>query len=670
MGWIVSAWAALGQLWQRQRFVAGTIAAFLIALLPLIAPTLGMETALLLALLLLTSWAWMSDHRILAPVLSAAAILTRQDAALFVCLLFIARSVSNKRLLWREAFLSALIVLPWFIYAFGRYGSVLPHSALAKINQNQYMVVGGDKGFFEQLLLHLTDGSPFAAIALGVSLVAGLYVIVRYAREWWWLPCWIVLYVGTYIGLQVASFPWYFVPALVGILLICAIGLGHLLGDCKAAPIPPRITGVIRTTLALICVLVIGYVYGSSSLHESLDNRPGYLAEYRDVGAWLAASTLKTDTIASIEIGVIGRLSNRPILDTMGLTSPEMRGHLVGWVETLTYAVGERNPEYAVTLKGTAWDSITPQWWFRKRYHPVATFGRATIYERQKPTASLRYNVNERTEFGPGFAITGFAAPEQNLTPGQKLEVLLHVDVTRNLANDCQIITYLVDTATLERVSESKDRPYGGGYSCPAWQPGDSLRIPLQIDVPQAIAPGTYRIGLEVFDMAHKIYIPLKSSPGAQEVQLGWLRVGNPEHQTSSIPKSNLTVRWKDDIVLVSVALADQPLVPGESRPVEFTWQAGSTPDRDLTFFVHLIDSAGHIIAQTDKRPFGGRFPTTVWRSGETLQGTYTVQIPEDIPPGEYRVRIGFYDGLGTLPLADGAADHYVIDSVLHVQKS
>ena len=102
-------------------------------------------------------------------------------------------------------------------------------------------------------------------------------------------------------------------------------------------------------------MLVIGYVYGDSSLNESLDNRPGYLAEYRDVGAWLAAHMSKTDTIASIEIGVIGRLSNCPILDTMGLTSLEMRGHLVGWVETLTYAIGERNPEYAVTLKGTAW---------------------------------------------------------------------------------------------------------------------------------------------------------------------------------------------------------------------------------------------------------------------------------------------------------------------------
>ena len=667
-GWIVSAWAALGQLWQRQRHIAGAVAAFLIAVLPLIGPALGMETSFLLALLLLTSWAWMSDRNILAPLLSAIAVLTRQDAVLFVGLLCIARSVSNKRFLWREALLSTALVLPWFIYAYWRYGAILPNSALAKINQSQFMAAGGGKSFGEQFLLHLSDGSPFAAVAIGVSLAVGLYVIVRHAREWWWLPCWVVLYVGTYIGLKVVSFPWYFVAPLAGIILICAIGLGYLLGDCRTASTLPRITGVIRPALALICVLVIGYTYGNTSLAESLNNGPGYLVEYRDIGAWLAANTLKTDRVATIEIGVIGRLSQRPILDTMGLVSPEMRGHLVGWAETLTYAIGQRNPEYAVTLTGTAWDSVTPQWWFRERYRPVATYGRATIYQRQEPATTLRYSVNQRAEFDSGFAITGLEAPEQNLTPGEKLRILLHVEVARNPGSDCQVIMHLVDTATFERVSESKDRPYGGGYSCLAWQPGDSLRIPLQIDVPQDIASGTYRIGLELFGIANKTYFPLKGNPDAQEVQLGWLRVGSPERQTVNVPRSDTAVHWENGITLQSVAVADQPLIQGELLPIEFDLQAGRTPDRDLTFFAHLIDSAGNIVAQTDKRPFYGRFPTTVWQPGEVLQDRYMIPIPGGILPGEYRLRVGFYDGLGRLPLADGTSNSAILDRVLVVQ--
>ena len=119
IGWIVSAWAALGQLWQRQRHTAGVVAALLIAVLPVIGPALGMETSFLLALLLLTSWAWMSDRNILASILSAIAVLTRQDAVLFVGLLFIARLVNRKRVLWREALLLTALVLPGSSMLFG-----------------------------------------------------------------------------------------------------------------------------------------------------------------------------------------------------------------------------------------------------------------------------------------------------------------------------------------------------------------------------------------------------------------------------------------------------------------------------------------------------------------------------------------------------------------------
>ena len=501
-----------------------------------------------------------------------------------------------------------------------------------------------------------------------MALAVGLYVIVRYAREWWWLPCWVALYVGIYIALGVASFPWYFVLPLAGNVLICAIGLGHLLGDCRSASIRPRYASVSLAGLAVVCILVIGYTYGRTSLVQSSNNGPGYLAEYRDVGAWLAANTLKTDKIATIEIGVIGRLSQRPILDTMGLVSPEMRGHLVGWAESLTYAIGQHNPDYAITLNGTAWDSVTPQWWFRERYHPVAEFGRATIYQRREPATTLRYRVDQRIEYDSGFAITGLETPEQNLTPGEKLSMLLHAEVARNPASDCQVVIHLVDTVTFERVSESKDRPYGGGYSCSAWQPGDSLGIPLQIDVPQDIAPGTYRIGLQLFDIAHKTYFSLRSNPEAEEVQLGWLRVGSPDRQAYDAPKRDLAVHWADNIALVSVTLAGQTLVPGEWLPIEFGWQVGRTPDRDLTFFVHLVDAAGNIVAQDDGRPFDGRFPTTVWRAGETLQDTRLVQISTSIPPGEYRVRIGFYDSLGRLPLAYSPTDYAILDRALVVQ--
>ncbi len=396
-------------------------------------------------------------------------MLTRPDAGLLVVLLFAARpgQPAAPPLASGAPF---QLALPWFAYATWRYGSPLPNSVLAKINQNQLMEVSGSVSFIAQLVRHQTGGSPVLAAALVVALAAGLYVIVRHARALWWLPAWAILYTGSYTALNVAStFPWYFVPPLAGLALICALGLGHWLGDrpmvpnvrsgagilsgarrnrilpgCDArsrrTPAPPtssfdygpaglrsgclqvafgidsnsRAT-LLRAATGLACTAIILFTYGRSALADSLNDRPGYPPEYREAGTWLAANTDPTARVAAIEIGVIGQLSGRPILDTMGLVSPELRGHLVGWEETLTYALWQYEPAYLVALTGTGWDTLTPQWWFREQYREVAAFGRVAIYERQSAPPPAGYVVEERAEFAEGFAVTGFETARQIL---------------------------------------------------------------------------------------------------------------------------------------------------------------------------------------------------------------------------------------------------------------
>lgn len=666
--WIVGAWAALGLLWQQQRRMAGAAAAILIAMLPAMIPALGMETAFLVAVLLLASWAWMNNKGVLAAILSAIAILARQDAALLIALLILARSVTRRRILWREVLLLLGAVLPWFVFAFSRYGTLLPNSVLAKVNQNEFMAVGGSNGFLDQLMLYLGDGAPHVAVATSASILAGLYVIFWRAREWWWLPIWLVLYVAIYIGLGVAPFPWYFIPPWIGAILLAAIGVGHLLGDCGAGSGQAWGLRAARGVLALSCLAALGSSYAGRSVAAATSDAPGHLPEYRSVGSWMAAHTAETDRVATIEIGVIGRLSRRPILDTMGLVSPEMRGHLLGWTETLVYALAQIEPDYAVALTQTAWDGITPQWWFMERYQPVVTFGRATIYQRQAPASAPAFTVEERTGFAAGFAITGLEAPVQDIKPGDTLEVLLHVEVERGFLNDCQINIILSDSATFERAGIAADRPFGGGYSCSAWQPGDSLRIPLRIGVPQEIVPGAYRLGFEVVNLAEGTFYTLSSDPAAKEVQLGWFRVGSPERWPAGVAAGSPAAAWDEGVGLVEATVPDAPLIAGHILPVRLVWQARRTPTRDLTVFIHLVDSAGNIVAQSDRRPFGGRFPTPVWRPGEMLKDELSIPVPGQIAPGEYRIRIGLYDRAGRLPLEGGATDFFELDRELLVE--
>lgn len=94
--------------------------------------------------------------------------------------------------------------------------------------------------------------------------------------------------------------------------------------------------------------------------------------------------------------------------------------------------------------------------------------------------------------------------------------------------------------------------------------------------------------------------------------------------------------------------LGDMISLPGwsivvnqDTLEVTLTWRAEVSPSLDYTAFVHLLDDAGRIVAQTDRQPAG--FPTSDWRPGEIVVDSFQVELPEALPPGDYRLRTGFY---------------------------
>jgi hypothetical protein len=77
---------------------------------------------------------------------------------------------------------------------------------------------------------------------------------------------------------------------------------------------------------------------------------------------------------------------------------------------------------------------------------------------------------------------------------------------------------------------------------------------------------------------------------------------------------------------------------------VTLHWHALQTPDRNYHSFVHLLDSAGDIVAQHDNPPAGGELPTLGWLPGEYLTDTHRLQLPFDLPEGGYWLGVGLYD--------------------------
>lgn len=664
VSWALAGWAGLALFWRTGRHRAGLLACVLIGLQPLIVHSVGMETPFLVLLMLAAAWAWMTHRLWPTIVFSAALLLVRQDAALWLLCLGISQWARERRFPIREAAGALLLTLPWFIFAQLQYGSFIPNSAVAKLGQNATMPVGGAKPFLEMFWGHwIGDAHPVGIVSIVLVAGLGIWAALREGGRFAWLPAWTALYLLIYTWLDVAAFPWYFVPALVGASLTVALGLGGLLGD-ELVPVTRREGRVALVAVGLLCVGGIVWQQAERTL-AAVSARRGYLAEYRQVGEWLNQNTSAHARVASIEIGVIGYLSQRPILDTMGLVSPEMTNHLLGWSQTLGYAIGQLKPEYAVSLTGTAWDSIIGQWWFLRDYRPVAQFGRATIFKRA-PGVAHRYRAETAADYEPGFKLAGITAPSQMLERGSSLDVELLFEVNSRPALDCQLVTYLSNARSFERLALFKDLPFGGAYGCGVWQPGDRLSVPARLLIPETIPDGAYRLGVDVYDIRAQRNVAVSDGSTTGGVHVGWLRAGQPPllPARSELVSQVVSLRWSNGIALQSVEQPGQPVAAGAPVPIRFTWLSEQVVQEDLTFFVHLIDAGGHIVAQQDRRPFDGSFPTPVWQPGERFHDEFIITLPAELAGGPYRLRVGFYSAEGRLPLAGRAADFAVLSQI------
>ena len=98
-----------------------------------------------------------------------------------------------------------------------------------------------------------------------------------------------------------------------------------------------------------------------------------------------------------------------------------------------------------------------------------------------------------------------------------------------------------------------------------------------------------------------------------------------------------------DAIRLAGYDVAPDALQPGGAE-IALHWQPLTRLGADYTTFVHLINANGDKIAQSDHRPGGVYYPTSLWKPGETLIDKHTLALPADLGPGPYTLIVGLYD--------------------------
>lgn len=169
---------------------------------------------------------------------------------------------------------------------------------------------------------------------------------------------------------------------------------------------------------------------------------------------------------------------------------------------------------------------------------------------------------------------------------------------------------------------------------------------PKRLSLPAELAPGRYRLDVVAYDVA-------TLTPLGEPYAADWFTVGPPP----SPPSQPLDIHWQNGLQLLGMDQLSTRLQPGADLTVRLLWSTGAPVAADYSVFVHLVDENGVPLAQSDRAPENGFYPTSAWRVDEPVADWYTLAVPADAPPGECRLVAGLYQPATgeRLPLVDGA---------------
>ncbi|MGD2207444.1 MAG: hypothetical protein PVH17_11770, partial [Anaerolineae bacterium] len=231
-------------------------------------------------------------------------------------------------------------------------------------------------------------------------------------------------------------------------------------------------------------------------------------------------------------------------------------------------------------------------------------------------------------------ALAGYDRSPRSPHPGETLRVDLYWESLRPLDAEYHTFVHLLD-ATGQKVAQSDRQPGGVYYPTTLWQPDERLRDEHHLPVPADAPPGVYQllVGMYAFSDDGTL-IPL-----GEPFIVGTVGV-KTSLQTEPGPISHpARADFAGQIELLGYDTTHQE----ETLAVTLHWRCLEPPTADYVVFVHLLDAAGNLIAQHDGQPRDGTYPTSVWDTDEVATDEHALSLPPDLPPGDYRLRVGLY---------------------------
>ena len=406
-----------------------------------------------------------------------------------------------------------------------------------------------------------------------------------------------------------------------------------------------RMGGVMALFLVLAELISAGRVGSALLNHITFDEEE--IEAGREAVAFLEAHTPAGSTIITDDPMLAFRADRRI---PPQLAVPSARRLEAGNLSARELiALSEENHPSAVLL----WEerlSKVPAYlrWVMEHYYLVRGYPDSRYIYLAFDSSAIAYPQSARV--GEDMAFLGSQLDHLAVEAGDQISVTLYWRAEAPMQKSFTSFVHLIDSEG-KQWGQVDRLPLEGNHPTDRWLPGqviaDTFVVPVWPDAP----PGEMLLASGFYDPQTGERLPVTDEGGhrvpGDQIYLTPRPVVHWQGRLD-IPKMIQHPRRVDlgeGVGLLGYDVDSAVLRQGQAISLTLYWQARAEMKVSYTVFTHLLNTDGKLVAQQDRIPGAGNYPTTGWLPGEVIVDQYQIPVPEALPVGAYQLTAGMYDG-------------------------
>lgn len=240
--------------------------------------------------------------------------------------------------------------------------------------------------------------------------------------------------------------------------------------------------------------------------------------------------------------------------------------------------------------------------------------------------------------FGPALRLLGVTLLTERARGGEPFDIRLALAPEEGLPTDLHLALGLVDAAG-RQWAVADEQLVGPALPLAALSARGPLQLPLRLQVPPGLPPGTYELRLKAYHGGGSLPVIGDGVATGEQLRLGVVEVMATWAEALAVADPMplaLTADFERQLILHGARVDRRTARPGETVEVELLWQSGEAlePGTALQPTLYLDGQA------SDDGGVVTRYPTQDWRRGQIVRDLHRLTIDPAAIPGNYLLRL------------------------------